>query len=276
MADKATLEYKQHQLYALVATYEHLRTFTRELRRVTRNKRFRVTNELAWDAVLSLRRTLVIDLAAWVKTLHAGWLRGHLSQGVLAGLRASKRDATKRAENSWIEAPPEDRGPLRRGLAANILESRRSALRRTFGAAVAHRGGATGDDVLRLEKKLEAWADSLHQARHTQAHPYGVEGTAAFLSARRLEGYLAKCGRLMNDLRLLVQDSTMSMPLRSKRSDPMTEDLVDMVVLGTIEFSRAEIAKMPGRWFGEKREAYYAALHARRRKKRTDPFNDPI
>jgi hypothetical protein len=82
----------------------------------------------------------------------------------------------------------------------------------------------------------------------------------------------------MNDLRLLVHDETASMPMRSRgqRPDPHAADLVDLILLGTIDFFRGEIEAMPGTWFGEKREAYYAALHARRRRTKDGPFNDPL
>jgi hypothetical protein len=82
---------------------------------------------------------------------------------------------------------------------------------------------------------------------------------------------------MMNDLRLLVQDQTASMPFPAKKGgqDPNAADLVDLILLGTVEFSREQIDRMPGRWAAEKREAYYSTLHTRRRKKKTDPFNGP-
>ena len=269
---------KQWRLYALADTFERLRAFDLELRRRTKYKRFRVANDLAFRAVRSLERMLIVDLAAWVKDLHAGWLRVHLSKLALANLRASKRDARKRAAQSWIEAPPEDQGFLRAAFAEDVLETRRAALRRLFGEAVARRGQATGADVLKLEARLEKWAGTLHQARNTQAHPLGLDGPSVFLTLPRVAAHFHRCGRLMNDLRLLVLDETMGMPFAADRarSDPHAEDLVDLVLLGTIEYSTGAIAKMPGGWVREKREAYYAALHRRRRRKRADAFNEPL
>jgi hypothetical protein len=94
---RTAIEAKQDELYELAASYERLRALAFELDRVTKGKPFRIANELAWDAALSLTRTLVLDVAAWVKTLHSGWLRKNLSGASLTSLRASKGQAAKLA-----------------------------------------------------------------------------------------------------------------------------------------------------------------------------------
>jgi hypothetical protein len=275
---------KQAELYRIADAFERLRRFFVELRRVTKGKPFHVANDLAWDSALALQRTLVIDLAAWVRTLHGsrkhrGWLRAHLSSNSLSMLRTSRKLAAKLADRSHVSAPPEVEGFLRASLARDVLEYRRTALRRLFGTTVAARGQAVGKDVERLERRLFAWAEDLHEARNATAHPYGKrKGTPWFLPLRSLDARVKRCGRIMNDLRLLVLDETASMPMRSdgQRPDPHSADLVDLIVLGTSEYARGVIEAMPGQWFGEKREAYYSALHARRRRTKSAPFNEPL
>jgi hypothetical protein len=50
-------------------------------------------------------------------------------------------------------------------------------------------------------------------------------------------------------------------------------DLVDIVAAGTIPFVVDQWDKEDGQFRWQKRDAYYARLHRRRRRKKTDSFN---
>jgi hypothetical protein len=87
---------KQRDLEAIAERFRGFRSFVKEFRRVSKGKPVDIHNRLAWDAVVSsLRRMIIIDLAAWVDSLHSEWFRKHLQGTSLAKLKTSKRLAEK-------------------------------------------------------------------------------------------------------------------------------------------------------------------------------------
>ena len=86
MLDELTA--RQDELNALAQSFQRVRSFAAELRRTTKGKRFTIRSALAWEALLSLHRAVVIDLAAWVDNLQApeggNWLRRHIQGPHLA------------------------------------------------------------------------------------------------------------------------------------------------------------------------------------------------
>jgi hypothetical protein len=130
--------------------------------------------------------------------------------------------------------------------------------------------------VLRLEKRLFRWSLNLRGWRNAHAHRYGEStAMAQTLRLQDLARRIESCGRMMNDLRLLLDHSTSHMPKLKKPTgrDPLACDLVDLVVVGTIDFAAGQVGHQPGRYHLEKRDAYYAQMHRQRRRRQTDPFN---
>lgn len=269
-------EKKYEALRELAESFQRLRSFATELRRTTRGKRFEIKNALAWDALFSLRRMLVIDLSGWVDSIQDAWLKRNLQGPTLSGLRASKRLAEKlAASRTRPNVPREDARWIHEHHVREILSSRRKALEWLFGKSAAKRGHATEADVFRLSKRIEKWSKNLDAWRNEHAHRYGFE--SASVKSLRLADVAKRftfCVRLMNNLRLLVDDSTHAAPdLDPSENDKESRDVLDLVVLGHTDLAIERIEKMPGPYHWQRRDAYYAELHKRRRKTKTASFN---
>lgn len=268
---------KQRELTDLATNFQSLSSFAAALRKATKGKPFRVSNELAWEALQALHRIIIIDLAAWIASVHEKWLLRNLQGTTLAGLRTSKRLGAKQAAEGPVRAPPRVERAIREHRATQIHESRRAALKRLFGPAAAERGHATHADVLRLTARLGKWARPLAEFRHSHAHRYGFIGSQPKgLRMQDLARRIASCGRLLNDLRLLIDASMYVMPSLSADADnPLSRDLVDLIVVGTIGYAVEQWEAEPGPFLWQKRDAYYKRLHRRGRTKRGDVFNAP-
>lgn len=268
---------RQNELHDLAGEYQELRTFALELRRTTKGKPFHVANPLAWSAIRSMHRMLVIDLAAWFRSISGGWLRRNIQGDALRELRASNRKAAKLLAGSPIHAPREILGYILKHRHESLLKSQRDALRFLFGEAVAARGFVADVDVDRLVTKLERWAANLDGLRNKLAHRYGYDDPA--LKAPRLADLgkrIAYCGRLLNSLRLLIDGSTYLLPrLEASKDDVSSRDLVDLIVVGSIHYAVEQWQKMPGPHLWYQRDAYYRWMHARRRRSRKGSFNLP-
>ena len=84
----------------------------------------------------------------------------------------------------------------------------------------------------------------------------------------------ARCAKLMNDLRLILEDTTLLMRLtKASTNDVLARDVVDLILIGTIDYAVAEWAKEPGPFMWQKRDAYDARLHRRPRSSPRVPFN---
>lgn len=279
----AELTKKQHELYALVDAFHEFRCFALEIRRATRGKRFDIASPLAWEAVLAMHRVLVIDLAAWIDSLlpprfrggPPGWLETHLDSQTLGRLVASRMRAEALVAKERLRAPADIEGLLREQRVQELLQSHGSAMRRVFGRVAVRRGRPTEQDVRRLEKRIGLWAKNLRRWRNTHAHRYGKQtGTVRALRLPDLAKRFVWCARLMNDLRMLVDSSTFVMPrLEPSDGSATARDLVDLIVVGTIQYAVHEWQRMPGEWLWQKRDAYYGRMHRRRRRSPTDSFN---
>jgi hypothetical protein len=146
-----------------------------------------------------------------------------------------------------------------------------------FGKRAAHRGHPIEKDVIRLENRLFRWAENLRKWRNTHAHRYGLgRGSVRALRQADLARRFTACGRMMNHLRVLIDNSGYIMSrLEPSEDDACARDLVDIIVTGTIPFAVEEWGKEEGRGLWQKRDAHYARLHRHRRRKRTDSFNRP-
>jgi hypothetical protein len=260
------VEARQADLSELARSFQRFRTFADETRRATKGKRFDIRNLLLWDALHAQHRMLVIDLADWVDHLrtsafHTGWFRRHLQGEALGKLRTSKRLVRKLAGNRD------------RYVHTIIGDGRIGALKRLFGVSVARRGKATAEDVLRLEKRLDRWATNLRNWRNVHAHRLEAVD-AKRLRLQDLAKRFEYCGRLMNNIRLLLDNSTYSMPsLKPCERDTNCRDLVDLLVVGDIQYAVREWSKEPGTWLWQKRDAHYARLHRQRRAQTKGSFN---
>jgi hypothetical protein len=270
---------KQRELAALAERFERLNSFNAELGRATKRKPFQIASALVWDAVRSMRRMFIIDLAEWVGSLHAEdgkWLRRTFQGAVLGRLRSSKKLAAKLAAESKIIGAREHEVFYRKHHATTILEQRSAALGRLFGKEAAARGAATPADVGRLAKRLERWSTALHELRNVHAHAYGLRvGSVRQIGLTHLAKRIAYCGRLLNDFRLLLSHSHYGVPpLGPSAGDENCRDLVDLLVVGTIQFAVEEWEKgSDAQYLWQKRDEHYARMHGRRRKKKSDSFN---
>ena len=275
---------KQRELDALREVFQGLRTFVLELRRATKGKQFDVVNSFAWESALSSNRMLVIDLASWVDSLLPprplkkgveGWLREHVKGSALLRVSAKKERADAYAANEIVYSPAEDQQFFRAHLAELFHRGHQAAMLRLFGKRASRRGHPNDNDVLRLEARLFRWAQNLRRWRNTHAHRYGAK--TASVRALRFPDLVKRfdaCSRLMNDFRLLVDGSTYVMSrLEPSKNEATARDLVDIIVAGTIPFAVEQWNNEQGPSLWQKRDAYYARLHRRRRRKKTDPFN---
>lgn len=272
---------RQHELQELAESFQGLHGFDVEFRRVTRGKPFFIGNSLAWDAVRSLYRTLVIDLAAWIRSIHKAWLKVNIQGKTLADMRASRRRAAKIVEGSRVNAPPDVRAAILRHHEEQMVLGQRAALRRLFGKGATSRGFARAEDVDRLCIRLEKWAENLDKWRNQFAHRYGfVDPTLRRLGMARLQKRIEHCGRLLNDLRLLVDASYFVMPtLDPPTKDVMSRDLLDLILMGSIQYATEQWAlhkSDSAPYFWQQRDVHYEKMHARRRPKKTDAFNSHL
>jgi hypothetical protein len=271
---------RQRELGTLAHDFQLLRSFASELQRTTKGKPFAIRNDLAWAGIVSLRRTIVIDLAGWVRSVCDPWLRKTLDGPSLVSLRASKRLAAKIVEGSVILpvlGGADVTGRIRGYQASTVEDGRRRALTRLFGKEAARRGHATSEDVLHLEDTLRRWVTDLDALRNREAHPFTFKGDIKELGLADLARRFTYCGRVLNDLRLLLDSSTYLMPRLEASNDPRCRDLVDLIVVGTIEFAVMQWTKCPNPpHFSTDRDAHYRRMHARRRTKKTAPFNGPL
>lgn len=263
----------QRDLNDLAHTLGDLWCFEREFAARTKGKPFRIWNTLAWGGVSSTYRILLIDLAAWYQNVE-GWLPRELQGTELAKLRNSKRLAAK------IVAQHPSRGSgdpqaLRRHHEQVVYESRERALSRLFGVASSRRGTATQAEVARLAARLEKRRlRNLKDARNMQAHRYGWEQSVAKIRTKDLAKRVDSAGKLLNDLRLLLDSSTYHLPdMQPTDHDACARDLVDLILVGTIPYAVEQWASAEGEWLWQKRDGYYAKMHSRHRKKPSDPFN---
>jgi hypothetical protein len=286
---------RQRDLDDIALRFQQFRSFVVELRKTTKGKPFDPRSLLAWEAILSLNRMIVIDLQSWVDSLHSAWLGRHLQGETLRKLRTSKTLARRLAERSgqlaMIPAPasPEDRLVAERALRthreAQILRSRREALRCLFGTLAAERGHARAEDVLRLVEKVKRWSENLTKLRNMLAHRYGLKTATTSVKLLRPQDIARRilyCARLMNDLRLLIDNSTYGSPhvVPGRFRNLMVQDLIDIILTGPIQSAVAEWNKEEGVHPWQKRDAYYRRLHVRRRESKRSSFNretyDPI
>jgi hypothetical protein len=274
MLNELTL--RQRELEELARDFQALRTFAAELRRASKGKTFDVRSELAWASLHALHRMLVIDLAAWVRSLYPAWLRRNIQGKTLADLRASRTRAGKIMEDSPIFAPTGVRAAISRHRNDALLQGQREALRRLFGKVAVARGKAEAADVKRLENRLERWAVNLDAWRNVHAHRYGAQDPT--LKALRLQDIARRiswCCRLLNDFQLLLDGSTRIFPrVEASTQDPRCRDLVDLILVGTMQYSVEEAwSKEPGQFLWQRREAHYRRMHARPRASKGESFN---
>jgi hypothetical protein len=282
---------KQQQLDSLALAFQGLRCVAVELHRATRRQTFAIGNDTAYYALASLRRMIIIDLAAWVRSLYPGWLQRNIQGATLANLRASKRRTGELLTGSPLivasahgtaGVPPEVRKAILTRRAEALLAGQTAALRRLFGEEAAARGRAEAGDVTRLVRRLERFSVRLDKLRNEHAHRFGTTDPT-FREPRY--GDLAKrfryCGRLLNDFRMLLEGVHYLMPgVEPSKNDPRARDLVDLVLLGTIsnavEIWQPYWDKKRRPFLYQQRDAHYARLHAwHRTTDKTKPFNEP-
>jgi hypothetical protein len=265
---------KQLELHQLGERFQRAHSFALELQRSTKGKRFDIRNAFAWEAAISAHRMLIIDLSEWIGSV-VKWLAVHLQGDALGELRASKRKAAKVAKGSGVHKDADTQRARRRHLEGSFFASYCRALRRLFGKAAEKRRRATEQDVRKLEARLRSWREPLKELRDSAAHAYGDRTESKTRHQLvKLRGRIEKCGRLLNDLRLLLDCATYGLPnLKPSDHNAHARDLVDLIVLGTIEYVTDALERHPGQYYSQKRDAEYARLHRRRRPAKTASFN---
>ena len=233
----------EHDLMQIARRLYALEAFTDELNRVTREKPFRIWDDIVWMMLLDSRDMLVIHLASWAKSLiAAGGLLAEVKANHLADLPFARR-ATDRTDND---------SHLRSLLDGYHLE----AVGRLFPRASGQ--SATAADVDGLTQRVRQASDALRNDRNqNRAHAFerGKPGSAKMLDFSDLRTSVRAYEQLLNDIRLVGCASTLAYhDMNDADCRSAAEELVDAVLIG--HSSRQELVMA-----GRDRNAYYAWLH---------------
>jgi len=122
-------------------------------------------------------------------------------------------------------------------------------------------------------------ANKLRSLRNYHAHRYGeIPVSTEVIKLRSIANCISFCGRVLNDLRILVDNSSFALPsLEPSQNNVAARDVVDLLLMGSIQFAISEWAEHGhGPYLWQQRDAYYKQLHSRRRKSAKDSFNGPL
>lgn len=217
-----------------------------ELVLVTREELFRIQSIAAWRMIQSTRNMVIVDMSSWVKGLcgRGGFFRQLRGDDLKAlALKWTKSDI----DNKW----------------------RRDAFERLFPGAIG-RGHPCGTDIDVLGKRLLDEFEPLLDERNWRSHFHEKEGRKARADELRISEaakHLEACGVLMRDVFCLATNSShFTDHVRPKPDDPEAQDLVDLILLGTMRWildgdpSKAHAPTCLYYW--QRRLAHYDRLHA--------------
>jgi hypothetical protein len=206
-----------------------LQAFEKELETTTREKPFVIRNDDLWAAMLAARDALFIHFASWARSAYQ-------PSGLFAQLKAHH------LAELYVKRP-RDRDASG-GIGEALAGERRSAMEACF-ANAANRGKVLGEDVDALKDRFEAITRPVVDDRDAfRAHPYekGQAGTAAMLHLSSVRPIFEQVQRLLNEVRLVVDDSTLGYhgDLAATGPESSARDLTDLLLFGSsVRYHRA-------------------------------------
>jgi hypothetical protein len=246
----ALIEEQEQILLGFGTRFTTLRAFERELIARTGEYTFQIANTVVWDAMFAKRDLLVIQFASWIRGMYKqggffGQLRAHHLQEL--------RDAfmTSRTEPPRIPG----RDPRRLRIDARL-------------PGAAQRGTLDAIDIDALKDAVYTEFKPLVDDRDSfRAHPFerGQKANARMLALDEIEALLHSAQSLLNDLRLLVNNSTLGYTYLSlTNAQEAAADLVDLLLFGsTLHFATLIGANtndsVNGYWW-QRRDSFLSAL----------------
>jgi hypothetical protein len=242
----------------LIDRFKRVWAYDVELRKAARGKPFRIRNPEVWEIILADRDILVIDFASWVTSL-AG------KRGLLDGLTAD--DLTEFGIEAASAQDTDD--PW---LATHDWRCRVEAFDRLFPARVGPgKRWPEKADIRHLKAELAAVTTGLEDQRDARAHFYDGKDseTVQNLGFEQIATLFHRVRDVLNDLRLLVDRSSHYYPrIAEPKDDHTARDLVDLILLGSIDNAVREWKAAPSRpgqpprvFLWQDREAYYEDRH---------------
>lgn len=264
-----TLDDLHAQLHAFALYFRWMRAFDYELRRATGRLPFVVRNDFAWESVLRGYSMRIIEFSEWVGMLHKKGLKQLIQGKSLTQMKVSKTHAMRLHESTPVrvvgDAPNATRW-IRDHLVQVTMNERREAMRRLFGNDAVRRNKIEQRDVDALCRKLERRAKELKNLRNKLAHPFGSV-QAKRIALHNIASRVKSTNQLLNDLGMLISDTTFGVPATEAAADTHCRDVVDLILFGTIHFATKQwAAAAPDAYMWKARLVCYRALRTRARK----------
>jgi hypothetical protein len=246
----ALIEEQEDILQVFRTRYEAVKAFEQELVARTGTREFEIANTVVWDAMFAERDHVVIQFASWIRgTYKPGGLLGQLCARHLQELRAAF--GASRSEVPKLHG----------------REPRRVRIDARFPAA-AQRGTLDPSDLEALRDAVQTEFKPVVEDRDSfRAHPFerGQKATARLLSLAEIEPYLNSAESLLNDLRLLVNNSTRDYAYLSLTNPAeAAADFVDLLLFGSsLYFATiigASTLDAKSAYWWERRQAFLVAL----------------
>lgn len=261
-ASALTLIEEQEQILLRFRTqFVALKAFENELVARTCTRVFNIANTVVWDAILAKRDLLVIHFASWIRGMGTGG--GFFGQLGAHHLR-ELRDAFDNVCRDTVD-----------------VGRRRARVVARFSAAE-QRGRLEPGDIDDLRSAVRTELEPVVLDRDSfRAHPYerGQKANARMLALTDIAASLDSAEGLLNDLRLLVNNSTFGYSYQSLTSpDDAAADLVDLLLFGSIfRFATligANALETTRAYWWQRRDAFLAALRAEQEAQPDVPLND--
>jgi hypothetical protein len=224
-----------------------LQAFEAELIARTGTREFEIANTVIWAAMIAKRDLLVIHFASWIRGITG-------NGGLFKQLRANHFPELRRAFSATRTEQPGIAGRDRRRVQIDL---------RLPGAA--QRGRLDPADIDDLGTAVHGELAPVVADRNSfRAHPYerGDRDGVRWLAIEEVEGLLLAAQRLMNDLRLLIDNSTFGYSYQSLTgAENAARDLVDLLLFHDIQHFATLIGAnaLPVYWW-ERRDEFIAAL----------------
>ena len=218
----------QLQVHHLSRHVERVIATSNELEEACGGRPFAINGFAAWDALLSVRDGIFLDLVSWSKSLYmAGGLFKSIAGADFQALAVGSKRRFK-DEDPWLQKWMHDR---RVELFTDLFPK---ALERAEVPATAK---PTLDDVLELADRVAKSTDSIEQNRHRVAHRYNEDRTEAAEFRLDLDQLIAvsrDAQELVNKLRVLCSGSSFGFPRMARdHKDHEIRDLVDLALFGS-------------------------------------------
>lgn len=266
------------QFLGLIEHFKRVWAYDVELRAATRGKRFLMRNPELWDVILADRDMFVLDFASWLTSL--------------AGNSAPRSFVDTLTADDLTEFGLED-GPAADAedshLAAYDWKCRVEAFGRLFPARIGPgKRWPEKADIRRLKVELASLTGALEKQRDARAHIYDGKDFGLVkknLGFEEIAKVFHRAREVLHDVRLLVDWSSHHFPpVEEPKNDHTARDLVDLLLLGSIDQAVREWTETPAQpgarpreWLWQHRDAFYEQRHRTHDAQGAEEplFNDP-